>query len=165
MPCTFCFVGTGICTGPRLLTRALFCTLAAPRSLGAFNKTLSLNPIDIDFSGVKNLFNTSSIGASTSNPSSSNESVSLNVGADVRVSISLGVVATGTLTPPDITEFGLFCGALYCVPAIDNVDDFCLVLDGIVDANLSVMASISGQVDSGSTTLFQIGVPGLSFPG
>ena len=39
------------------------------------------------------------------------------------------------------------------------------MLDGIVDANLSVMANISGQVNSGSISLFEIGIPGLSFPG
>jgi hypothetical protein len=142
--------------------------LAAPRHLahhlGAFNETLPLDSIPIDFSGVKNLLNTS-IGnsASTSNPISA--SVSLDVGADVHVSISLGAVAVGSLIPPTITEFGLYFGVLYRVPAIDKVDNLCVVFDGIVDANLSVMANISGQINSGSISLFQIKIPSLSFPG
>ena len=48
---------------------------------------------------------------------------------------------------------------------IDSVGNFCVALDGNVDANLSVVANISGQVSSGNITLFQIGIPGLSFPG
>ena len=48
---------------------------------------------------------------------------------------------------------------------IDNVGNLCVALDGNVDANLSVVANISGQVSSGNITLFQIGIPGLSFPG
>ena len=138
--------------------------MAAPRNLGAFNETHPLKSIPINFSGVKNLLNTST-GNSASTSKSISTSVSLDVGADVHVSISLGAVAAGSLIPPVMTEFGLYFGALYRVPAIYNVDNLCVVLDGIVDANLSVMANISGQVNSGSISLFEIGIPGLSFPG
>ncbi|KAF8472215.1 hypothetical protein DFH94DRAFT_655780 [Russula ochroleuca] len=121
----------------------------APRGLGSFNHTLAANPIPIDFSGVTNLFNTSiECPASAAIPISSSASVSLDVGADVHVTVGLGAVAAGSLIPPSITEFGLT-----------------IALDGNVDANLSVVANISGQVSSPSITLFQIGIPGLSFPG
>ncbi|KAH9991034.1 hypothetical protein BJV77DRAFT_560799 [Russula vinacea] len=120
-----------------------------PRDLGAFNKTFSLNTTPVDFSGMTNLFNTSiECPASTSNPTSSSASISLDVGADLHLSIGLGAVVAGSLIPPDISEFGLY-----------------FALDGNVDANLSVVANISGQVSSGNITLFQIGIPGLSFPG
>ncbi len=48
---------------------------------------------------------------------------------------------------------------------IDHVDILCVVLDGNVDAKFNVMANITGQVSSGSITLFQVGIPGLSIPG
>jgi hypothetical protein len=41
----------------------------------------------------------------------------------------------------------------------------CIALDGMLDANLSIAANVTGQVSSGSIPLFQIGIPGLSFPG
>jgi hypothetical protein len=48
---------------------------------------------------------------------------------------------------------------------IDHVGNFCVVLGGNVDAKFNVLANISGQISSGSITLFQIGIPGLSIPG
>ena len=59
----------------------------------------------------------------------------------------------------------MLCASLGPKTKIDNVGNFCVALDGNVDANLSVVANISGQVSSGNITLFQIGIPGLSFPG
>lgn len=147
-----------------LLTCVLHRTLAAPRNVGEFDENLPLSSTPVDFSGVKNLLNTS-IGNSASTANSISGSVSLDVGADVHVSISLRAVAEGSLIPPTISEFGLYFGVLYRVPAIDNVDNLCVVLDGNLDANLSVMANTSGQADSGNITLFQLGIPGLSFPG
>lgn len=48
---------------------------------------------------------------------------------------------------------------------IDNVDNIRVVLDGNVEAKFDVVANISGQISSGSITLFQIGIPGFSIPG
>jgi hypothetical protein len=138
--------------------------------LGAFNQTVSLKPIHVDFSGVANLFNTSiECSESTTTPISLNASASLDVGANVQVSIILGAIAAGTIVPPTITEFELDFGVLYSAGLpkknIDEVDYLCVVLDGNVGANLSVVANISGDVSSGSITLFQIDIPGLGFPG
>jgi hypothetical protein len=122
---------------------------------------------------VTNLFNTSiECPASTAIPISPSASVSLDVGADVHVTVGLSASASGTLVPPNIAEFGLSFGTfILCdglglpTTKIDNVDNFCVALDGNVDANISVVANVSGKVSSGSITLFQIGIPGLSFPG
>jgi len=38
-------------------------------------------------------------------------------------------------------------------------------LDGNIDALFSIMANLTGHVSSGDIPLFQIGIPGLSFPG
>ncbi|KAF8472221.1 hypothetical protein DFH94DRAFT_192159 [Russula ochroleuca] len=126
--------------------RVLARGLNAPR---AFNKNFSLNTTPVDFSGVTNLLNTSiECPTSTTNPTSSSASISLDVGADLHLSIGLGAVVAGTIIPPDIFEFGLY-----------------FALDGNVDANISVASNISGDVSTGNITLFQIGIPGLSFPG
>jgi hypothetical protein len=48
---------------------------------------------------------------------------------------------------------------------IDHVNNLCVVLDGNVDAKFKVEANIAGEVSSPDITLFQVGIPGLSFPG
>jgi len=58
------------------------------------------------------------------------------------------VVAAGTLIPPSFSEFALHIG-----------------LDSNIDASLRIVADILGQVSSGSITLFQVGIPGVDFPG
>ena len=148
----------------------MYCILAAPRAVGSFNKTLTSQPLPVaDFSGVTNLFNTSiDCPASSTNPVDLSASISLDVGADVHVTVSIGAVAAGSLIPPHIAEFGLTFGVSYCVlgtTKIDNFDNPCVGLDGNANANLSVVANVSGQISSPSFTLFQIGLPGLSIPG
>lgn len=79
--------------------------------MGAFNQTLQPNPTPINFSGVTNLFNTSiECPASAAIPISPSASVSLDVGANVHMSVGLGAVVAGTIIPPAITEFGLNFG-------------------------------------------------------
>ena len=38
-------------------------------------------------------------------------------------------------------------------------------LDGNIDALFSITANLTGSVSSGPIPLFQLGIPGLSFPG
>jgi hypothetical protein len=38
-------------------------------------------------------------------------------------------------------------------------------LDGNIDAQFDISANLTGAVSSGAIPLFQIGIPGLSFPG
>jgi hypothetical protein len=38
-------------------------------------------------------------------------------------------------------------------------------LDGNIDTLFSITANLTGHVSSGSISLFQISIPGLSFPG
>ncbi|KAH9053109.1 hypothetical protein EDB87DRAFT_291780 [Lactarius vividus] len=107
-----------------------------------FNKTITQDLQPVDFNGATNLFNTSvDCTASTA-------SLSLDVDAAVHAAVSLGAVAAGTLVPPKISEFGLTLG-----------------LNGNIDALFSIAANLTGRVSSGTIPLFQIGIPGLSFPG
>ncbi|KAN0134690.1 hypothetical protein V8E53_007475 [Lactarius tabidus] len=112
----------------------------------AFNKTTSRNLKPFSFSRTENLFNTSITCPETR--SSFTASVSLDVDSTVKATVSLGAVAAGTVVPPKISEFGLTLG-----------------LDGNVDAQFSISANLTGTVSSGAIPLFQIGIPGLSFPG
>ncbi|KAF5376725.1 hypothetical protein D9615_007807 [Tricholomella constricta] len=62
--------------------------------------------------------------------------------------ISLGLAAVGTLVPPELTEFAAFVG-----------------LDAQLQATLSLLGNVAGRADTGQITLYQIGLPGLDFPG
>jgi hypothetical protein len=155
------------------ISRRVYSTLAALKDGGAFNKSISPKPTPVDFSGETNLFHTNiKCPIKAGIPITPSASVSLDVGANVHASIGIGAVAAGTIIPPKITEFGLDFGVLYCVLSssfrrqkINHVDNLCVALDGNVDAKFNVLANISGQVSSGSITLFQVGIPGFSIPG
>lgn len=111
-----------------------------------FNKTSSKDLKPFKFSGTENLFHTSI--SCTAKPFSFTGSVSLDVDGTVNAAVSLGAVAAGTIVPPEITEFALTLG-----------------LDGNIDAQFDISANLTGAVSSGAIPLFQIGIPGLSFPG
>ncbi|KAI9452115.1 hypothetical protein BJY52DRAFT_1294619 [Lactarius psammicola] len=136
---------------PRHIHRRSFLgdVLQTLQNATTFNKTISQDLQPVDFSGAANLFNTSvDCPVSSEIPSSATASVSLDVDAAVHAAVSLGAVAAGTLVPPNITEFGLTLG-----------------LNGNINALFDITANLTGKVSSGAIPLFQIGIPGLSFPG
>ena len=47
---------------------------------------------------------------------------------------------------------------------VDHVDNLCVGLYGNVNATLTVLGNISGQVSSPSKTLYQVGIPDLYYP-
>ncbi|KAH8985709.1 hypothetical protein EDB92DRAFT_2116659 [Lactarius akahatsu] len=119
------------------------------KNVTTFNKTIAQDLQPVDFNGAKNLFKTSvGCAASTAIPVSSTASFPLDVGAAVHTVVSLGAVAAGTLVPPKTSEFGLTLG-----------------LDDSIGALCSITANLTGHVSSGAVPLFQIGIPGHSFPG
>ncbi|KAH9060372.1 hypothetical protein EDB83DRAFT_2520372 [Lactarius deliciosus] len=124
---------------PRHIPPTPLSSATCSRNATTFNKTITQDLQPVDFNGVKNL---------TAIPVSSTASLSLDVDAAVHAAVSLGAVAAGTLVPPNISEFGLTLG-----------------LDGNIDALFSITANLTGHVSSGAVPLFQIGIPGLSFPG
>jgi hypothetical protein len=78
------------------------------------NKTATLQPFDID-----QTFNLINQQISCSDPvpvGGLNSSVGVNgevkvdVNVQVHAVVSLGVVATGTLVPPNVEDFGIMCG-------------------------------------------------------
>ncbi|KAG5638045.1 hypothetical protein H0H81_002165 [Sphagnurus paluster] len=75
-------------------------------------------------------------------------SVNADLNTNIHAVISLGVAAVGTIVPPQITEFGAFVG-----------------LDADLRATLGLKGSAFGTADTGLLTLYQVGLPGLDFPG
>ncbi|EIM91799.1 uncharacterized protein STEHIDRAFT_116936 [Stereum hirsutum FP-91666 SS1] len=71
---------------------------------------------------------------------------SMDVNLDAQVQV--GVVAVGQIVPPGISSLGVTA-------------DFNASMSG----TLSLTASATGTIDSGPLTLFELGIPGLSFPG
>ncbi|KAI0087808.1 hypothetical protein BDY19DRAFT_1042228 [Irpex rosettiformis] len=74
--------------------------------------------------------------------------LTVDVNAKAHADINYGVVASGSIVPPKVKDFGIFA-------------DFDAQLGGSVDVD--AFASIS--LDSGKLMIFQAGLPGLDFPG
>ncbi|KAF9466288.1 hypothetical protein BDZ94DRAFT_1306284 [Collybia nuda] len=75
---------------------------------------------------------------------------SLNIDVDTKAHAlaTIGVAASGTIVPP-------------------KVDDFALISSLTADINGSVdlAGTVSGTLDSGKIKIFEVGIPGLDFPG
>ncbi|PSR71292.1 hypothetical protein PHLCEN_2v12806 [Hermanssonia centrifuga] len=74
--------------------------------------------------------------------------IKITVDAKAHADVTYGIVAQGSIVPPKVTEFGLFA-------------DFDATLDGTL--NVDALASIS--LHSGTVKVFEVGLPGLDFPG
>ena len=69
------------------------------RAFTSFNKTISANAHLVNFTGHKNLFN--------------DGSGSIDIDANLQVSVGLSAVAAGTIVPPKVTQFDINFGMLY----------------------------------------------------
>ncbi|KAF8877430.1 hypothetical protein BD779DRAFT_1448510, partial [Infundibulicybe gibba] len=103
------------------------------------DKSTTLKPLDINKNF--NLFNTS-----ISCPPVS-ASVSADIGAKAHAVVSIGVAASGTFIPPKVSDFGIIA-----------------TITADIDGTLSLVADVSGTLDSGKIKIFEIGIPGLDFP-
>ncbi|KAJ3569322.1 hypothetical protein NP233_g5127 [Leucocoprinus birnbaumii] len=77
-----------------------------------------------------------------------NGQVKIDVDAKVHAVTSLGVVAAGTVIPPKVTDFGITSA-----------------MTANLDSTIKMSAGVGGSIDSGKIKLFEVGVPGLDFPG
>ncbi|KJA17632.1 hypothetical protein HYPSUDRAFT_205982 [Hypholoma sublateritium FD-334 SS-4] len=116
--------------------------IAALSSLTNFNVTQSttLPPFDIDKS-----FNL--VNQNISCPPIDGQ-VKVDVDAKAHAVASIGVAASGTIIPPVISSFAVITG-----------------LNANINGTLSLTADASGSIDTGRVQLFEVGVPGLDFPG
>jgi len=104
------------------------------------NNSTGLEPIDVD-----NKFNL--LNQAISCPPLK-ASVNIDIDAKAHAEVALGVAASGTIVPPNIDNFAI-------------TTDFSANIDGSVDFT----ADVSGTLDSGKIKVFEIGIPGLDFPG
>ncbi|KAI0689061.1 hypothetical protein BC835DRAFT_1418822 [Cytidiella melzeri] len=74
--------------------------------------------------------------------------LTVDVNAKAQAEINYGVVASGSIVPPKVNDFGIFA-------------DFDAQIDGTLDLDAFAIVSI----DSGKLMIFQVGLPGLDFPG
>ncbi|KAJ7149272.1 hypothetical protein C8R43DRAFT_888085 [Mycena crocata] len=104
------------------------------------DQSKALKPID--FSKSKNLFS-----KSLSCPPI-DAKVSVDVNANAHAVVTIGVAATGTIVPP-------------------KIDDFQIVASMTADltGDVTLVADLSGSLASPNLKLFEIGIPGLDFPG
>ncbi|PPQ93459.1 hypothetical protein CVT25_008563 [Psilocybe cyanescens] len=111
-------------------------------SLNDFNvdKSTTLSPVDVDKS-----FNL--LDKSISCPPV-DASVKVDADAKAHAVASIGVAASGTILPPEVTAFSLIAG-----------------LTADLDGSIDMQATASGTLDSGKIKLFEVGIPGLDFPG
>ncbi|THU93422.1 hypothetical protein K435DRAFT_191536 [Dendrothele bispora CBS 962.96] len=77
-----------------------------------------------------------------------NASIKVDVGAKAHAVVSLGLVATGTLLPPNLDEFMVFVG-----------------LNADLEGTLELTGSASGTADSGKIDLYEVSITGIDFPG
>ncbi|KAJ6531441.1 hypothetical protein DFH09DRAFT_1370588 [Mycena vulgaris] len=77
-------------------------------------------------------------------------SASVSAGFETKVdaTVSVGLIVTGTVIPPNITTFAVFGG-----------------LNGSILGKLDVLASATGSVDTGKVSLYSVALAGIDFPG
>ncbi|KAF8206062.1 hypothetical protein K438DRAFT_2014366 [Mycena galopus ATCC 62051] len=75
-------------------------------------------------------------------------SVSASFATKVDATVSLGLIAAGTIIPPVVSEFAVYGG-----------------LDASVLGTLGLKASASGTVSTGQISLYSVALTGINFPG
>ncbi|KAJ7143869.1 hypothetical protein C8R44DRAFT_601420, partial [Mycena epipterygia] len=75
-------------------------------------------------------------------------SVSAGFRTNIDATISFGLIATGTIIPPVITELAVYAG-----------------LDASLFGTLDVLASATGKVSTGKVSLYSVALAGIDFPG
>ncbi|THU98958.1 hypothetical protein K435DRAFT_795246 [Dendrothele bispora CBS 962.96] len=104
------------------------------------SNSTQLEPFDID--KKFNLFNQSiDCGPVTA-------TVSADVNANAHFTAAVGLIASGTIIPPNVDQFAL-------------TSDFSAKLNGTLD----LQGDLTGSFETPTLTLFEIGIPGLDFPG
>ncbi|KAJ6480315.1 hypothetical protein C8R45DRAFT_1076400 [Mycena sanguinolenta] len=75
-------------------------------------------------------------------------SVSASFETKIDATVSIGLIAAGTVIPPEISEFAVFGG-----------------LDASVLASLGLIASATGSIATGKVSLYSHSLAGIDFPG
>ncbi|KAF8066939.1 hypothetical protein FPV67DRAFT_1417007 [Lyophyllum atratum] len=75
-------------------------------------------------------------------------SLKIDVDAKANAVATIGVAASGTIIPPKVKDFAVIT-----------------TLTADLDGSVTMVATVSGTLDSGKLKIFEVGVPGLDFPG
>ncbi|KAF7378133.1 hypothetical protein MSAN_00237700 [Mycena sanguinolenta] len=114
----------------------------------SFNQTLMQKLPEVNFKKTFPLFDEKLSCPAVGKIPAFDASVTGSVDACIVANATLAVTAVGTLTPANFTKFGIVVG-----------------LDANLEGTLSLQGSASATIDSGQVQLFELGIPGLSFPG
>jgi len=127
--------------------RSIFGSL---KGLDSFSKNLSTTLPAINVNKDFTLLNANVDCSSSAGGASAG--ISANIKSDLLAQahavVSIGAVANGTILPPAIKDFALFAN-----------------LNADIDSTLTINGTASGSLDSGVKTVFEVGIPGLDFPG
>ncbi|KAF9033940.1 hypothetical protein BDZ89DRAFT_1130813 [Hymenopellis radicata] len=74
--------------------------------------------------------------------------LNIDVQAKAHAVASIGVAASGTIIPPNIDTFGIIA-----------------TLNAELAGGIDLKADVAGTLDTGKIRLYEVGIPGLSFPG
>lgn len=88
--------------------------------------------------------------------------VEVDVDVDVDAQVSFGFAVAGAILPPKLTKFQL-TGSTYFVSLCSFLSH--TVLHGAAGADFNINSQLHGSFDSGAIPIFQVGLPGLNFPG
>ncbi|KAK1222410.1 hypothetical protein PQX77_014743 [Marasmius sp. AFHP31] len=118
------------------------------KKFNSFDKSLTkeLPPIDVD--KTVNIFEEKISCPAQGAIPAFDASLKADAIAKAHAVVSIGVAAVGTIIPPKLSEFGVFSN-----------------LDADLQGTLRLVGSATGTADSGKITLFEVGIPGLDFPG
>ncbi|KAF4602956.1 hypothetical protein EYR38_003360 [Pleurotus pulmonarius] len=108
-----------------------------------FNKHGSIKLNSIKFDKKTNLFN-----QSTECPPPVKATVSVDINTEATVSVTIGIVASGTMIPPKLVNFESMFG-----------------VTADLSGRLDLSAELSGVLDSGKINLLTLPIDGLDFPG
>ncbi|KAM6495268.1 hypothetical protein JOM56_009891 [Amanita muscaria] len=117
--------------------------IASIKTLSEFNvnKSVTFDPINISKNGT--VFRTT-IDCPPLTPG-----IEVDMDAKVHAQVTLGVAASGTITPPSVEDFGVLA-----------------MLSADVSGTITLQADVETSIlDTGKIKIFEVGLPGLDFPG
>ncbi|KAJ6480357.1 hypothetical protein C8R45DRAFT_872491 [Mycena sanguinolenta] len=118
------------------------------QEFNSFNQSLMQKLPEVNFKKTFPLFDEKLSCPAVGKIPAFEASVTGSIDACIVANATLAVTAVGTLTPANFTKFGIVVG-----------------LDANLEGTLSLQGSASATIDSGQVQLFELGIPGLSFPG
>ncbi|PVF93429.1 hypothetical protein CPB86DRAFT_109040 [Serendipita vermifera] len=113
-----------------------------------FNETISKNLRVLDINESFPVFSASLSCPAQGEVPAFDTSISVTAAVKAQLDAEVGFIVVGSIVPPKVDDLA-----------------FTAVLNGTVGAEFDVKAGAKGTLDTGLIPLFQIGLPGLSFPG